>query len=107
MNVLGTDLKSGGRSGRPPGDAGGGAWIGRAGLETALRAHDGPPSASACPPARAEAAFGRVTGLPEVLHPRTDRPAVLASFAPDAADRAADDPVAADIQRAAARAPEP
>lgn len=64
------------------------------------------PGASACLPARPGAAFGRVTGPPDVLQPRTDRPAVLASFAPDVAVRAADDPVAAGSRRGGARAPE-
>ncbi|OEV11845.1 ATPase, partial [Streptomyces nanshensis] len=42
--------------------------------------------------------------LPGLLYPRTDRPAVLASFAPDVAACAAEeDPVAAGIMRAAAR----
>jgi N-acetylglucosamine kinase-like BadF-type ATPase len=71
-----------------PGDTGGGAWIGRTGRETAPRAHDKPPGASARLPARAEAAFVRITGLPHLLRPRADRPAVLASFAPDVAVRA-------------------
>jgi N-acetylglucosamine kinase-like BadF-type ATPase len=42
-------------------------------------------------------------GLPGLLYPRTDRPAVLASFAPQVAACSADDPVAADILRSAAR----
>ncbi|MFF8093536.1 N-acetylglucosamine kinase [Streptomyces sp. NPDC016675] len=85
------------------GDCGGGAWIGRAGLEAALRAHDGRQGGSPLLLARAEERFGPVTGLPGRLYPRTDRPAVLASFAPDVAACAADDPVAADVLRAAAR----
>ncbi|MFE2048241.1 N-acetylglucosamine kinase [Streptomyces sp. NPDC059459] len=85
------------------GDCGGGAWIGRAGLEAALRAHDGRLGGSPPLLARAEERFGPVAGLPGRLYPRTDRPAVLASFAPDVAACAADDPVAADVLRAAAR----
>jgi N-acetylglucosamine kinase-like BadF-type ATPase len=85
------------------GDCGGGAWIGRAGLEAALRAHDGRQGGSPLLLARAEERFGPVAGLPGRLYPRTDRPAVLASFAPDVAACAADDPVAADVLRAAAR----
>ncbi|MDG9693574.1 BadF/BadG/BcrA/BcrD ATPase family protein [Streptomyces sp. DH17] len=85
------------------GDCGGGAWIGRAGLEAALRAHDGREGGSAPLLARAQERFGPVTGLPGQLYPRTDRAAVLASFAPEVAACAADDPVAADVLRAAAR----
>jgi N-acetylglucosamine kinase-like BadF-type ATPase len=54
---------------------------------------------------RAEARFGApLTGLPAQLYPRTDRPAVLASFAPDVAACAKDgDQVARDVLGAAAR----
>ncbi|SDM37785.1 BadF-type ATPase [Streptomyces sp. cf386] len=85
------------------GDCGGGAWIGRAGLEAALRAYDGRTGGSAGLLARAEELFGPIQGLPGRLYPRPDRPAVLASFAPQVAACADGDPVAADILRAAAR----
>ncbi|GAA4794174.1 N-acetylglucosamine kinase [Streptomyces ziwulingensis] len=85
------------------GDCGGGAWIGRAGLEAALRAHDGRDGGSAALLARAEERFGPVAGLPGALYPRPDRPAVLASFAPEVASCAERDPLAAGILRAAAR----
>jgi N-acetylglucosamine kinase-like BadF-type ATPase len=104
--ATGTDLTSWRRAdgwGHLLGDCGGGAWIGRAGLEAALRAHDGRSGGSAALLARAAERFGPVAGLPGLLYPRTDRPAVLASFAPDVAACAADDPVAADVLRAAAR----
>ncbi|MFE0800278.1 N-acetylglucosamine kinase [Streptomyces sp. NPDC058812] len=104
--ATGTDLTRWRRAdgwGHLLGDCGGGAWIGRAGLEAALRAHDGREGGSALLLARAEERFGPVAGLPGRLYPRTDRPAVLASFAPDVAACAADDPVAADVLRAAAR----
>ncbi|WP_189216618.1 MULTISPECIES: N-acetylglucosamine kinase [Streptomyces] len=104
--AIGTDLRSWRRAdgwGHLLGDCGGGAWIGRAGLEAALRAHDGRPGGSAALLASAEEMFGPVDGLPGRLYPRTDRPAVLASFAPQVAARAGHDPVAADILRAAAR----
>ncbi|WND39011.1 BadF/BadG/BcrA/BcrD ATPase family protein [Streptomyces sp. BB1-1-1] len=104
--ATGTDLTRWRRAdgwGHLLGDCGGGAWIGRAGLEAALRAHDGREGGSALLLARAEERFGPVAGLPGQLYPRTDRPAVLASFAPDVAACAAGDPVAADILRAAAR----
>ncbi|WP_327153569.1 N-acetylglucosamine kinase [Streptomyces tubercidicus] len=109
MIALGTDLTPEGGWRRADGwghllgDCGGGAWIGRAGLEAALRAYDGRPGGSAALLARAEAVFGPVTGLPGALYPRPDRPAVLASFAPEVARCATgDDAVALGILRAAA-----
>ena len=84
------------------GDCGGGAWIGRAGLEAALAAHDGREGGSAALLARMEAVFGPAAGLPGLLYPRSDRPAVLASFAPEVAWCAGGDPVAAAILRGAA-----
>ncbi|GAA2529104.1 MULTISPECIES: N-acetylglucosamine kinase [Streptomyces] len=105
--AIGTDLTGWRRAdgwGHLLGDCGGGAWIGRAGLEAALRAHDGREGGSARLLASAEAVFGPAAGLPGLLYPRTDRPAVLASFAPRVAECAAGgDPVAADVLRAAAR----
>ncbi|USQ86764.1 ATPase [Streptomyces phaeoluteigriseus] len=104
--ALGTDLTAWHRAdgwGHLLGDCGGGAWIGRAGLEAALRAHDGRSGGSAALLACAEEQFGPIAGLPGLLYPRTDRPAVLASFAPRVAASAAADPVAADILRTAAR----
>lgn len=100
MIATGTDLRGWRRAdgwGHLLGDCGGGAWIGRAGLEAALRAHDGRPGGSTALLARAEAVFGPVTGLPGKLYPRTDRPAVLASFAPEVARCAGEDPVAARV----------
>ncbi|MFV0137456.1 N-acetylglucosamine kinase [Streptomyces sp. HMX87] len=104
--AIGTDLARWRRAdgwGHLLGDCGGGAWIGRAGLEAALRAHDGRDGGSAGLLARAEERFGPVAGLPGRLYPRSDRPAVLASFAPEVAAGADDDPVAAGILRTAAR----
>jgi N-acetylglucosamine kinase-like BadF-type ATPase len=104
--AIGTDLTGWRRAdgwGHLLGDCGGGAWIGRAGLEAALRAHDGRDGGSATLLARAEERFGPVRGLPGLLYPRTDRPALLASFAPEVAASAAHDAVAAGIVRAAAR----
>ncbi|WP_055569236.1 N-acetylglucosamine kinase [Streptomyces atriruber] len=106
MIAIGTDLTAWHRAdgwGHLLGDCGGGAWIGRAGLEAAMRAHDGRRGGSRALLARAEAVFGPPAGLPGQLYPRTDRPAVLASFAPDVAACAADDSVADGILRAAAR----
>ncbi|MEU2280941.1 BadF/BadG/BcrA/BcrD ATPase family protein [Streptomyces sp. NPDC013178] len=104
--AVGTDLTTWRRAdgwGHLLGDCGSGAWIGRAGLEAALRAHDGRPGGSASLLHCAEEQFGPVPGLPARLYPRPDRPAVLASFAPRVAACAASDPVAAGILRAAAR----
>ncbi|MCL8009847.1 BadF/BadG/BcrA/BcrD ATPase family protein [Streptomyces sp. AS02] len=104
--AMGTDLTRWHRAdgwGHLLGDCGSGAWIGRAGLEAALRAYDGRSGGSAGLLARAEELFGPVQGLPGKLYPRPDRPAVLASFAPHVAAGADADPVAADILRAAAR----
>ncbi|MEV3970604.1 BadF/BadG/BcrA/BcrD ATPase family protein [Streptomyces sp. NPDC050698] len=104
--AVGTDLTRWRRAdgwGHLLGDCGGGAWIGRAGLEAALRAHDGREDGSRRLLACAEEVFGPVAGLPGALYPRPDRPAVLASFAPRVAACAGEDPVAAGILRAAAR----
>lgn len=104
--AVGTDLTGWRRAdgwGHLLGDCGGGAWIGRAGLEAALRAHDGRGGGSGRLLACAEEMFGPAAALPGHLYPRTDRAAVLASFAPRVAECAADDAVAADILRAAAR----
>ncbi|MCF4137179.1 ATPase [Streptomyces sp. Tue 6430] len=104
--AIGTDLTAWRRAdgwGHLLGDCGGGAWIGRAGLEAALRAHDGRSDGSAALLADAEERFGPMSGLPALLYPRSDRAAVLASFAPRVAACAPADPVAAGILRAAAR----
>ncbi|MEU5027601.1 N-acetylglucosamine kinase [Streptomyces milbemycinicus] len=85
------------------GDCGGGAWIGRAGLEAAMRAYDGREGGSRPLLARLEAVFGPAGELPGKLYPRPDRPAVLASFAPEVGRCAERDPVAAAILRDAAR----
>ncbi|MCO4696214.1 ATPase [Streptomyces sp. RO-S4] len=105
--AVGTDLTGWRRAdgwGHLLGDCGGGAWIGRAGLEAALRAHDGREGGSAPLLAAAVEVFGPVTGLPGQLYPRDDRAAVLASFAPRVgACAVGGDPVAVDVLRAAAR----
>ncbi|MGW5211803.1 N-acetylglucosamine kinase [Streptomyces sp. NPDC004051] len=104
--AVGTDLTGWRRAdgwGHLLGDCGGGAWIGRAGLEAALRAHDGRAGGSGRLLECAEEMFGPAAALPGHLYPRTDRAAVLASFAPRVAECAGDDAVAADILRAAAR----
>ncbi|MCC3771473.1 BadF/BadG/BcrA/BcrD ATPase family protein [Streptomyces sp. UNOC14_S4] len=109
MIALGTDLTRDGGWRRADGwghllgDCGGGAWIGRAGLEAAMRAFDGRPGGSDTLLARVSTVFGPPRELPGLLYPRTDRPAVLASFAPEVARCAPADPVAARILREAAR----
>ncbi|MFH8486741.1 N-acetylglucosamine kinase [Streptomyces longisporoflavus] len=106
MIAIGTDLSLWHRAdgwGHLLGDCGGGAWIGRAGLEAAMRAFDGRRGGSKALLARAEELFGPVQGLPGRLYPRTDRPAMLASFAPEVARCAPDDPVAGAILGDAAR----
>ncbi|MEU0137271.1 BadF/BadG/BcrA/BcrD ATPase family protein [Streptomyces sp. NPDC006296] len=103
--ALGTDLTSWRRAdgwGHLLGDSGGGAWIGRAGLDAAMRAHDGRRGGSPALLARLEAVLGPATALPGLLYPRTDRPALLASFAPEVGACAAGDEVAARILREAA-----
>ncbi|MEU1280723.1 BadF/BadG/BcrA/BcrD ATPase family protein [Streptomyces sp. NPDC005805] len=106
MIALGTDLRTWRRAdgwGHLLGDCGGGAWIGRAGLEAALRAHDGRSGGSRALLERMEAVFGPAASLPGLLYPRSDRPAVLASFAPEVARcAAAGDAVAAGIMARAA-----
>lgn len=105
MIALGTDLTRWRRAdgwGHLLGDSGGGAWIGRAGLDAAMRAYDGRSGGSTALLARLETVFGPAPELPGLLYPRTDRPAVLASFAPEVAACAGGDPVAAGILREAA-----
>lgn len=60
------------------GDLGGGAWLGRAAVTAALRAHDGRRGGS--PALLAE--YGDPGRLIRQLHTRDDRAAVLAGFAP-------------------------
>jgi N-acetylglucosamine kinase-like BadF-type ATPase len=102
MIALGTDLATGWRRsdgwGHLLGDCGGGAWLGRAALDAALRAHDGRPGGSTALLARAAGRFGPPEGFPAAVQLRPDRAALLASLAPAVADcAAAGDPVAAGI----------
>ncbi|MFJ9173328.1 N-acetylglucosamine kinase [Streptomyces sp. NPDC102360] len=103
--ALGTDLASWRRAdgwGHLLGDCGGGAWIGQAGLDAAMRAFDGRRGGSKALLALAEERFGPAVELPGRIYPRADRPAALAAFAPDVADCAAEDPAAAGVLRRAA-----
>lgn len=72
------------------GDRGGGAWIGRRGLEAALLAHDGVDASGAALLAAARARFGEPLGWPAQLYTRDDRAGVLAGFVPDVVALAAD-----------------
>jgi N-acetylglucosamine kinase-like BadF-type ATPase len=106
--AMGTDLRDWRRAdgwGHLLGDCGGGSWIGQAGLAAAMRGFDGREGGSRALRERAEERFGApLSGLPAQLYPRTDRPAVLASFAPDvAACAAGGDPVAGSVMREAAQ----
>ncbi|MFF2353679.1 BadF/BadG/BcrA/BcrD ATPase family protein [Kitasatospora sp. NPDC058115] len=84
------------------GDCGSGGWLGRAGLEAALRAYDGRPGGSPLLLAAAERRYGPVTGLPAALQPHPDRAARLAAFSPDVAEAAERGcPAAADLLRRA------
>lgn len=107
LMAVGTDLQSWRRAdgwGHLLGDCGSGAWIGRAGLEAAMRAYDGRTGGSPALRQRAERVFGEpLGGLPGQLYPRTDRVAVLASFAPEVAACSDEDGVAEGILAAAAR----
>jgi glucosamine kinase len=85
------------------GDEGGGFWIGRAGLAAALAHRDG-RGGSATLLARAEARFGPVERLPELVH-GTDAPSgLIAAFAREVAAAVDDgDRAAADIWQEAGR----
>ncbi|MFD9130766.1 BadF/BadG/BcrA/BcrD ATPase family protein, partial [Kitasatospora sp. NPDC059571] len=107
MIALGTDLATGWRRadgwGHLLGDCGGGAWIGRAAVDAALRAHDGRTGGSPALLARVVDRFGPATALPAALQLRPDRAALLASLAPAVADCAATgDRVAAAVRERAA-----
>lgn len=83
------------------GDRGGGAWIGRRGLEEAMRAYDGVDSdagSGAALLAAARRRFGEPLTWPAQLYTRTDRAGVLAGFAFEVVGLAADgDPGASRI----------
>jgi N-acetylglucosamine kinase-like BadF-type ATPase len=75
------------------GDRGGGAWIGRRGLEAAMRAYDGVDSEVASGAALLAAArrrFGEPFTWPAQLYTRADRAGVLAGFAFEVVGLAAD-----------------
>ncbi|MFF1907216.1 N-acetylglucosamine kinase [Kitasatospora sp. NPDC058218] len=84
------------------GDCGSGSWLGRAGLEAALRAYDGRTGGSPALLTAAERRYGPATGLPAALQPHPDRAALLAAFSPDVATTAEEGcPVAGALVRRA------
>ncbi|WP_153144169.1 BadF/BadG/BcrA/BcrD ATPase family protein [Nesterenkonia halophila] len=86
------------------GDRGGGAWLGRRGLEEALRAHDGVDPSGAALLAAGRERLGEPADWPAQLYTRDDRAGVLAGFAADVvALAAAGDAVAGRLVEAAGR----
>ncbi|MGW3949479.1 N-acetylglucosamine kinase [Streptomyces sp. NPDC004752] len=86
------------------GDEGSGAWIGRAGLRAALRAHDGRGPATALTEAAASM-FGPLDQLPHAVGGTGNPARAAASFAPRVAQAAtAGDAIAAAVLREAAAA---
>lgn len=80
------------------GDDGGGSWIGKKGLQAALRAHDGRPGGSRELRRRMLEKFGSPDELTAMLYSATDRAGTLALFAADTAHAArGGDRVAAEI----------
>jgi N-acetylglucosamine kinase-like BadF-type ATPase len=100
--ALGTDLRGVWRRvdgwGHLLGDCGGGAWIGRAALDAALRRHDGRPGGSAALLAALKERFGSPERLIDEIYTRTDRSGLMARFVPAVVAAAtAGDPIAAAI----------
>lgn len=79
------------------GDSGSGAWLGRVGLDAALRAHDGRPGGSPRVARAAAERFGPLDRLPARLHGAASPAREIAGFVPELAAAArAGDPVARD-----------
>ena len=70
------------------GDRGGGAWLGRLGLELALRAHDGVDDCGSVLLEAAIRRFGLPDSWPGLFYTRSDRAGLLAEFATDIAEAA-------------------
>lgn len=86
------------------GDRGGGAWIGRHALESALKCHDGVDPSGVALLEAARARFGEPATWPATFYTRSDRAGLLASFAVDTAGLArAGDLVAAALLAEAGR----
>lgn len=78
------------------GDRGGGAWLGRRGLQEALRAHDGVDPSGAALLAAGRERLGAPADWPAQLYTRDDRAGVLAGFAADVVALAASGDVVSD-----------
>lgn len=86
------------------GDRGGGAWLGRCGLELALRADDGLDAAGEALLQAGRTRFGEPSTWPGQLYTREDRAGVLAEFARDVVQVAdAGDPAAQELLDRAGR----
>lgn len=87
------------------GDTGGGAWIGMAGLQAAMRTIDGRDGGSKLLLDLATRDIGKPSELPRMLYTRDDRAKVLASFVPAMTEAGfSGDPVALEIWGNAGRA---
>ena len=86
------------------GDRGGGAWLGRHGLELALRTHDGIDEHGRALLEAATRRFGPPASWPAQFYTRSDRAGLLAEFAIDIAETArSGDAASADLLREAGR----
>ena len=86
------------------GDRGGGAWLGRQGLELALRTHDGIDERGRALLEAATRRFGAPASWPGQFYTRNDRAGLLAEFAIDIAETArSGDAASADLLREAGR----
>ncbi|KHS52246.1 BadF/BadG/BcrA/BcrD ATPase family protein [Brevibacterium linens] len=86
------------------GDRGGGAWLGRQGLELALRTHDGTDERGRALLEAASRRFGPPASWPGQFYTRNDRAGLLAEFAIDIAETArSGDAASADLLREAGR----
>ena len=84
------------------GDRGGGAWLGRHGLELALRTHDGIDERGRALLEAATRRFGPPASWPGQFYTRSDRAGLLAEFVVDiAAAAGGGDPASADLLREA------
>ncbi|UZD61851.1 BadF/BadG/BcrA/BcrD ATPase family protein [Brevibacterium sp. JSBI002] len=86
------------------GDRGGGAWLGRHGLELALRTRDGIDERGRALLFAATRRFGPPASWPGQFYTRSDRAGLLAEFAVDIAETArSGDTASADLLRSAGR----
>src|SRR5699024_3157961 len=87
------------------GDRGGGAWLGRLGLELALRTHDGVDEYGSVLLEAAIRRFGLPASWPGRFYTRSDRAGLLAEFATDVAEAARSGDAARSALAAARAAP--